>query len=157
MANYRTIHTKLWTKGWFEEADAPTKLLFIYLLTNPSRNESCVYEITVNKMANDTGLVRTVVVESLATLERLGKIKYDRETSIVWVVNALEYMNPNSNCVKAVWNDLKHCNSLAIANEFKKKYRDLLGFGPLPMMTDPTKPVKRDGYKVFPVRGGNNA
>ena len=46
MAKQRIIQTKFWSDPYIQELPTPTKLLYLYLLTNEHTTIAGVYEIT---------------------------------------------------------------------------------------------------------------
>ena len=55
MATQRYISTSFWEDAWIRSLDPAERYLYMYLLTNPLTNISGVYEITIDRIAFDTG------------------------------------------------------------------------------------------------------
>lgn len=125
MAKYRSLHTKLWTNPAFEGFAVSTKIVFVYLLTNANRSESGIYNITRGLIAYQCGISVDDVTASLDALGAAGMVRYDVETSTVWVVNAAKHQALNGNCVKSIANDLRRCASPSIVEAFARYYRHL--------------------------------
>lgn len=92
---YRQIHTSIWKKPWFLDLEPQEKLLFIYLFSNDTTHLTGLYEISLRTMASETCLDMESVKQILAKFEQIGKVHYDYERSIVWVVNLLEHNAEN--------------------------------------------------------------
>jgi hypothetical protein len=128
MANYRSLHVKIWSDPDFESYSPKAKLLFIYLVTCPHRNESGLYSISLAKIAFECGMTAAEVEKSMAELSTRGKVMYDSATSVVWVVNAVRYQSINANCVTSIASDVGRCSSRTLAIRFCQYYSD---FDPL--------------------------
>lgn len=72
----RSVDTAFWSDPYVETLDPSEKLLFLYLLTNPLTTLSGIYEISVRRIGNETGLDRDVVQNLLKRLEDAGKVFY---------------------------------------------------------------------------------
>lgn len=89
MADFRNIHTRIWTDAWFCELSLDEKVLFIYLFSNPNASVCGMYEMPKRNMALDTGISITRVSEILDNFSKAGKAHY--QNGIVWVVNLKKY------------------------------------------------------------------
>lgn len=125
MARYRSIHTKFWTDGEVENLKPQAKLLMLYLLTNPYRNESGLYSLTIKRMSDDTGLNLKEISRSLKELEQNEKVVYDPQAQAVWVVNAIRYQAMNVNCRKSVVKDLETAASKSLRSKLLTYYKSL--------------------------------
>ncbi len=128
MANYRQIHTKLWSDPKFEPLPPGAKLLFCYLLTNTLRMSSGLYVITPKRMAIDTSIKLEEVEQALIELAEAGMVKYDDAKSVVWVVNALRYIQNTTQMRKSVLNDLCFNTSSSLVEEFLKYHSHVRGW-----------------------------
>ena len=128
MANYRPIHTKLWSDPKFEPLSLGAKLLFCYLLTNSLRMSSGLYVITLKRMAADTSIKLEEVEQALIELAEAGMVKYDDAKSVVWVVNALRYIQDTPQMRKSVINDLCFNASSFLVEELLKHHRHVRGW-----------------------------
>jgi len=72
----RYINTAFWSDPWVESLDPIAKLLFLYLLTNEHTNIAGVYELSIRKMAFESGIEEDKIVELVGEFEIKGKIKY---------------------------------------------------------------------------------
>lgn len=89
MAEFRNIHTRIWTDAWFAELEPDEKLLFIYLFSNASASVCGMYELPKRNISIDTGIPMVRVSQILDTFTIAGKVYY--ENGIVWVVNLKKY------------------------------------------------------------------
>jgi len=89
MADFRNIHTRIWTDAWFSELQPDEKLMFIYLFSNPNASVCGMYEMPKRNISLDTGISLDRVSEILNKLSAAGKVFY--ENGIVWVVNLKKY------------------------------------------------------------------
>jgi DnaD/phage-associated family protein len=76
VAKERMVDTSFWDDSYIISLDPIEKLLFIYFLTNPLTNIAGVYEITLKRVAFDTGIDRDTVLKILDRFEEAGKIYY---------------------------------------------------------------------------------
>jgi DnaD/phage-associated family protein len=100
MADFRNIHTRIWTDSWFCELPADAKLLFIYLFSNPNASVCGMYELPKRNISIDTGLTVDRVSAILDTFSAAGKVHY--EAGIVWVVNLKKYNDAGDSSKVAV-------------------------------------------------------
>lgn len=91
MADYRQIHTQIWKDGWFLDLPPDGKLLFIYLFSNERASIAGIYELPLKVIAFETELDKDRVVELLELFDKVGKVHYDFERSLVWIVNLRKY------------------------------------------------------------------
>ena len=76
MSRQRYLDTKFWDDRYIVEKDPIEKLLFIYLLTNPLTNILGIYEISLSRIAFDTGLEQEMVLKILERFEKDNKVRY---------------------------------------------------------------------------------
>ena len=76
MAKNRMINTKFWDDNYITTLDFKEKLIFLYLLTNPLTNISGVYEVSLNRIAFDTGIDSLSIQETLSKFSKSDKIYY---------------------------------------------------------------------------------
>lgn len=77
MSKKRYVDTKFWDDNYIIEKDPSEKLLFLYLLTNTLTNIVGIYEISIKRIAFDTGLDKDMVINMLKKFETDDKIKYE--------------------------------------------------------------------------------
>jgi hypothetical protein len=91
MSKNRYINTKFWDDDYIAELEPLSKLVFLYLLTNANTNIAGVYEITIKRIAYDTGIDREYVKEIISQLKQDGKI--DREGDYVALSNFFKHQD----------------------------------------------------------------
>lgn len=126
MAIYRQLHVKIWDDRRFEQLSPNEKLLFIYTWGNGHRNEAALYSLTIKRISAETGLTEEQIKVGLETLSKHNMIRYDWDTSEIWVVNALKYQNISPQGIKAIIKDLQQTESQTLKQAFIEKYNDIL-------------------------------
>lgn len=76
MAKQRVVNTRFWDDDYIMELGPFEKLLFLYFLTNPLTDLCGAYEISMKRIAFDTGLKPSKIEEILVKFESAGKIVY---------------------------------------------------------------------------------
>lgn len=76
MSRQRQIDTCFWDDSYIIQMDPSEKLLFLYLLTNPLTTICGVYEISIRRIAFDTGFEQDTVKRMLDRFERDGRCIY---------------------------------------------------------------------------------
>lgn len=150
MANYRSIHVKFWNDGTVEDLSPASKLLMLYFITNPYRNESGLYSITLKRISDDTGLHRRQRDKAMEELAQKGRVFYDQTESVVWVVNAIRHSSLNENCKKSVRKDIEFCSAHNLAHSLLFYYKSI-GYSWVTegfvIPEDPTYRVQGIGYR----------
>jgi len=97
MSKKRYIDTKFWDDNYIMNRDPIEKLLFLYLLTNTLTNIIGIYEISLRRIAFDTGIDSEMVDKILKRFEIDNKIKY--ENNWVAIKNFVKHQlnNPKIN------------------------------------------------------------
>ena len=72
----RYIDTKFWDDPYISDLDPTEKLLFLYFLTNPCVNIAGIYEITIKRIALDTGFDRDMVEKIIKRFTTDKKLIY---------------------------------------------------------------------------------
>lgn len=123
MAKYRPIFTRIWKDPDFEEMDAESKLIFIYLCTNELTTESGIYSISFKTISNET-CIPLETVKELLTNGLLTNIVHDPDTKYLFVVNFKKYNagGKPSLVEKAIVNDYKISKHTFLWSLFIKKY-----------------------------------
>lgn len=83
MAAQRYISTSFWDDAWIQGLPPEEKLIYMYLLTNALTNIAGVYEITLRRIAFDTGYPLDRVYKALNLFERDGKAYFFNESWII--------------------------------------------------------------------------
>ena len=83
MATQRYISTSFWTDKWIRSLDPSERYLYMYLLTNPQTNIAGVYQITIDRIAFDTGYDERTLLPMLDRFAKAGKAYFFLDE---WVV-----------------------------------------------------------------------
>lgn len=83
MATQRYISTSFWTDKWVRSLDPSERYLYLYLLTNPETNIAGIYDITIDRIAFDTGYDERTLRPMLERFSAAGKAYYINDE---WVV-----------------------------------------------------------------------
>ena len=100
MAKQRIINTRFWIDDYVSNLDPMEKLLFLYLITNPSTEICGVYELPIKMMAVQTGIEKEMVVKILNRFEKDKKIVH--KDGWVVIINFSKHQNPNPSVIKGV-------------------------------------------------------
>jgi hypothetical protein len=98
MAKQRVVNTRFWDDDYVTELDPFEKLLFLYFLTNPLTDLCGAYEVSLKRIAFDTGLKPSKITEILESFEAGGKILYRK--GWVFIRNFGKHQQGNSPNVK---------------------------------------------------------
>jgi hypothetical protein len=98
MADYRQIHTKIWSDEWFLELEPDAKLLFIYLFSNSRSCLAGIYDIPLKLIAFETGLDPDRILALLAQFAADGKVF--SEDGHIWIPKLLQYNASNIASIK---------------------------------------------------------
>jgi hypothetical protein len=120
---YRKIEARMWTDPKFRRLKSNEKLVFLYLITCPGAHVSGVYYLSIAAACDETGLVEADLRYSIDTLSGLGLIRFDPDSSTVWVVNMLRYQGRGEKIMISVAKQLADVHSDAIVEEFKRHYK----------------------------------
>jgi len=95
------INTKFWSDNWvLEELDPIEKLLFLYYISNPSRNWAGLYELSLKVTAFHTGIDIDTVKRVTDRFDKVGKIYYTK--GYLFIDNFTKYQTYNTNMAKHV-------------------------------------------------------
>jgi len=94
MAKNRMIDTIFWEDNYSANLDPIEKLLFLYFLTNSSTSICGIYQITIKKIAVETGIDKEMVEKILTRFTRDGKIFY--HNGWLCLRNFIKNQNQNS-------------------------------------------------------------
>ncbi len=95
----RSVNTKFWSDAFIEELGPKEKLLFLYLLTNEKTNMLGVYEISIKRIAYETGLTKEEIKKPFEAFESLSKAFYF--DNIVFLPNWIKNQSMNTNMMKS--------------------------------------------------------
>jgi hypothetical protein len=93
MTQLRSVNTHFWNDSFMLGCTPNERYLFLYLLTNDATTLAGCYEITLRRMAFDTGLSLRVVSAGIDKFQRAGKVIY-RDG---WIVLARFHKHQNLN------------------------------------------------------------
>jgi len=92
------VDTIFWEDHYTANLDPIEKLLFLYLLTNTSTSICGIYQITLKKMAVETGIDREMVEKVLARFAESEKVFY--LAGWIGIRNFIKHQNQNSPKIK---------------------------------------------------------
>lgn len=94
----RSVNTHFWDDNYVINLDPIEKLIYLYLITNPLCNLIGIYEISLRRIAFDTGIDKDMVAKILKRYEDDGKVKYVEGYIIIH--NFVKNQNYNTNMTK---------------------------------------------------------
>lgn len=83
MSTQRYISTSFWTDKWIRSLDSSERYLYMYLLTNPQTNISGIYQITLDRIAFDTGYDERTLIPMFERFKEAGKAAFIDEEWII--------------------------------------------------------------------------
>ena len=92
------VNTVFWEDNYTANLDPIEKLLFLYFLTNTSTNICGIYQITLKKIAVETGIDKEMVEKIIGRFERDGKFYYRQ--GWIGIKNFIKHQNQQSQKVK---------------------------------------------------------
>ena len=87
MADFTQVRADLWQDPEFERLEPAAKLIWLNLLTTPTRNTAGLYHMSTGRLAFETSLDHESVVRAITELKELGWISYHDQTGVVWIRN----------------------------------------------------------------------
>lgn len=108
MAVYRQIHTTFWQDAFVLDClDYKEKYFYLYLMTNSKTTQCGIYEISEKVMQLETDLSGEEITELINVFIEHEKIKYNRDTREIYIINWIKYNPINSiNIEKCVLKEL---------------------------------------------------
>ena len=94
MAKQRMINTRFWDDSYISDLDPIEKLMFLYLLTNAQTNISGIYELSIKKIALDTGIDKEMVQKIIGRFTKDKKVFYVK--GWVCIKNFIRHQNHKS-------------------------------------------------------------
>jgi hypothetical protein len=91
MAKFRAVHMAFWRDTKVENFSSDEKYLFLYFLTNEYTNLCGCYEISIRKIASETGLSEDKTAKVIDSLQAQKVIAYSKDTAEVLIVNWYYY------------------------------------------------------------------
>lgn len=107
MAKQRFINTHFWDDSYIIELDSTEKLLFLYILTNPLTTICGAYEITLRRIAFDTGIDKDMILRILARFEKADKVIY--KDGWLLITNFIKNQSLNPKVSAGIVNALSSC------------------------------------------------
>ncbi len=140
--------TCTWTDPAMIKLPFIIRSFFSYLWTNDHKNLAAIYPLSLQIIKNETGLSEKSIKEYFTLLS--GKVEYDYEKEIVWVVNHVkrQFMRTSKISPKIITGIEKCLLSLGshyFIKEFLEKYSMLNINYPYPIM---------DRVSIYPPSGG---
>lgn len=83
MATQRYISTSFWDDRWIRSINPADRYLYLYLMTNPLTNIAGIYEITVDRIAFDTGYDERTLRPMLERFAKAGKAYHHNDEWII--------------------------------------------------------------------------
>jgi len=131
MSKKRYISDDFWTDPYIEKLDLMEKGVFLYLLTNPLCNVAGIYEISLKRLAYETGLDISIANTILDRFVRDGKIARHDNWIILWKFGKHQVLNPSiESGVRRIWGELPDevqavagCDSLSYFTLLNLTYR----------------------------------
>ena len=121
MAIYRNIHVGFWSDPFVLELTPEEKYFFLYLMTNPKTLQCGVYELPYSLIQFETGYNIETVEKLIKKFINYGKIKYDKKTKEIMIINWLKYNYSKSpkvlNCIRK---EIKSVKSHTLRKEFDR-------------------------------------
>lgn len=104
---YQKVQTNFWINNKVRSWDFKTRMIALYLLTNQHRISEGLYRLPLSYIAEDLQLKVKDIKKAIERLSRDQFIKYDRDNSMILIINALKYQPlQNINHIKAAVNKL---------------------------------------------------
>lgn len=99
MSKNRYINTAFWDDAYTSNLDPIEKLLFLYFLTNPLTNLTGIYEISLKRIAFDTGIDKEMILKILERFAKEKKMFYGH--NFIYIPNFIKHQNQNSPKIKS--------------------------------------------------------
>ncbi|HAV56577.1 MAG TPA: hypothetical protein DCX45_03445 [Acinetobacter junii] len=117
----RYVSTSFWTDTYIlEKLDPIERLLYLYLITNDRSNIAGVYELSVKKMANETGIEKDNCVRILKRFVDDNKIALPEGWIIIY--NVFKHQTYNPSMIKGV---IKIINELPLSITGLQVFKDI--------------------------------
>lgn len=107
MSKQRMVNTKFWDDNYIVTIEPTMKYVFLYLLTNPLTNIAGAYEITIKRIAFDTGLTEEKVVKILEKFTKDERVIF--KDGWILLLNFIKNQSLNSKIQKGVEEAVKCC------------------------------------------------
>lgn len=94
MTAYHRVFSRLWVNPVYRSCSEDGRHALVYLLTCPHRNTEGLFRLPIPLAAYDLGWQHDRTDRAMAELETAGFIALDRDTDLVWLVNAVKWNAP---------------------------------------------------------------
>lgn len=94
MTAYHRVYSRLWVNPVYRSCSEDGRHALVYLLTCPHRNTEGLFRLPIPLAAYDLGWQQDRTDKAMAELETTGFIAIDRDTDLVWLVNAVKWNAP---------------------------------------------------------------
>ena len=105
MSKQRYINTKFWDDTYIINLDPIEKLLFLYFLTTPLTNVSGIYEISLKRIAFDTGIDSEMIEKILKRFEKDNKMIY--RDGWLCIINFIKNQSLNPSVIEGIKRELE--------------------------------------------------
>jgi len=108
---YNEVSVKTWVSSDFRRLSEHGKLLWLYLLTGPVRQQAPgIYRAGIGVCSDDLGWDRSVIESALKELTDAGMVQRDDSTNVIYLPNWPKYNRPpaNPNVLKS-WLNILDC------------------------------------------------
>ncbi len=105
MSKNRYVDTRFWLDTYILDLDPSEKLLFIYFLTNSETNIAGIYEVSLRKVAMETGFDKETIERILNRFGENRKMFYQHNHIII--ANFIRYQQLNPKVELGIANVLK--------------------------------------------------
>lgn len=119
---YRTVDVRFWSDPKVRKLPPDSKLLFLYLITNPHTHVSGIYYLPDLMMEHESGLAKKNVTAALATLTDAGLVKCDHNHQLVWVVKMMSYQGKGDRIERAAAKHVSAIHESHLVGEFLEQY-----------------------------------
>ncbi|MDA3778640.1 MAG: hypothetical protein PF487_00120 [Bacteroidales bacterium] len=109
MGKNKTLNSNIWSDTWFENLNVSEKMTWMYLLTNEKNNMLGIYEISIRKIAFETGIQNSTIEKTLAKFTKEQKIIYT--DNYIILINFIKYQSYNPNMKKSAINTFNNLPS----------------------------------------------
>jgi len=133
MAEYRTLHTKIWQDEWFCEQEPDAKLLFIYLVTNRAAALAGIYKLPYKFIAFETGIPIKRIMSLLNEFGKGGKVYH--QDGIIWVKKLRTYQTYTGKASPQVQSRIDKDIAEIPECDLKTQYREYQSTGEYPTDT----------------------
>jgi hypothetical protein len=103
MARYRKVDPRIWGDEKFLRLPERAKLIFLYLLTNPSMTMLGAMRGSSSGMAEEVGVEVDEFRDAFQRIVDAGMVRFDQRARFVWLPKFLRYNRPESPNVVKAW------------------------------------------------------